>query len=109
MPTKRTKAETRHLGEMVETLEETQLELAILRRTRDIVPPGWTDLERTAPCKPAKTRMTIRLDSDVLAWYRSLGHGYQARINAVLKAYMHAILSKHIDKGDDYDWLNLGQ
>ncbi|MGV0877729.1 BrnA antitoxin family protein [Martelella sp. FLE1502] len=36
----------------------------------------------------AKTQITMRLDSDVLEWFRSQGKGYQTRINAVLKAYM---------------------
>ena len=37
-----------------------------------------------------KVPMTVRLDSDVLAWFRSLGKGYQTRINAVLRSYMKA-------------------
>jgi uncharacterized protein (DUF4415 family) len=37
-----------------------------------------------------KVPMTVRLDRDVLAWFRSFGKGYQTRINAVLRAYMRA-------------------
>ena len=37
-----------------------------------------------------KTQLTIRLDSDVLAWYKAQGRGYQTRINALLRAYMEA-------------------
>jgi uncharacterized protein (DUF4415 family) len=37
-----------------------------------------------------KVPITIRLDPDVLAWFRSLGKGYQTHINAVLRAYMQA-------------------
>ena len=39
---------------------------------------------------PRKTQLTMRLDSDVLAWFRNQGKGYQTRINTVLKAYMDA-------------------
>jgi len=41
--------------------------------------------------KPAarKKQLTIRVDSDVLEWYRRQGSGYQTRINALLRAYMH--------------------
>ena len=39
---------------------------------------------------PRKQQVTIRLDSDVLAWFRSQGKGYQTRINALLRAYMEA-------------------
>jgi len=37
---------------------------------------------------PRKAQLTIRVDSDVLEWYRKQGRGYQTRINALLRAYM---------------------
>lgn len=40
------------------------------------------------PVTAAKTQLTIRLDSDVLAWLKSQGRGYQTKINEVLRAYM---------------------
>ena len=39
---------------------------------------------------PRKDQLTIRIDSDVLEWYRRQGPGYQTRINALLRAYMQA-------------------
>ena len=38
----------------------------------------------------SKAPVTIRLDQDVLDWYRSLGKGYQTKINAILRLYMDA-------------------
>ena len=35
-----------------------------------------------------KKQLTLRLDSDVLDWFRRQGRGYQTRINALLRAYM---------------------
>ena len=35
-----------------------------------------------------KKLLTLRIDSDVVKWYRSQGAGYQTRINALLRAYM---------------------
>ncbi len=35
-----------------------------------------------------KASITVRLDSDVLEWFRNQGKGYQTRINAVLRTYM---------------------
>ena len=32
----------------------------------------------------------LRLDADVLRFFRAFGAGYQTRINEVLKAFMHA-------------------
>ena len=37
-----------------------------------------------------KTTMTIRLDQQVLEWFKAKGPGYQTRINALLRAYMEA-------------------
>lgn len=37
-----------------------------------------------------KELITLRLDHDILAWFRGFGKGYQTRINAVLRTYMEA-------------------
>ena len=34
-----------------------------------------------------KTPVTIRLDEDMVAWFKAQGRGYQTRMNAVLRAY----------------------
>ena len=38
----------------------------------------------------AKEQITLRLDADVLEWFRALGKGYQSQINQLLRAYMAA-------------------
>ena len=52
----------------------------------------WVEAERGKFYKPTKTSTTIRIDSDVLAWLRSQGKGYQSRINAILRREMLASL-----------------
>jgi uncharacterized protein (DUF4415 family) len=37
-----------------------------------------------------KKPVTLRLDADVLDWFRSLGKGYQTRINSVLRSFYEA-------------------
>jgi len=37
---------------------------------------------------PEKKSVTIRLDSDVLNWFKQQGKGYQTRINKLLRSYM---------------------
>jgi len=37
-----------------------------------------------------KTTVTIRLDQQVLEWFKAKGPGYQTRINALLRTYMEA-------------------
>ena len=44
---------------------------------------------------PHKTQLTLRVDADVLAWFRAQGKRYQTRINAILKAYKEAHEGQH--------------
>jgi uncharacterized protein (DUF4415 family) len=37
-----------------------------------------------------KKSISLRLDSDVVEWYKKQGTGYQTRMNAVLRMYMQA-------------------
>jgi uncharacterized protein (DUF4415 family) len=37
-----------------------------------------------------KAQVTLRIDSDVLEWFKSQGRGYQTQINQLLRAYMEA-------------------
>jgi uncharacterized protein (DUF4415 family) len=39
---------------------------------------------------PLKVPIALRLDADVLAWFRAQGKGYQTQINAILRAYAAA-------------------
>lgn len=36
---------------------------------------------------PEKQPVSLRLDADVLAWFRAQGEGYQTQMNAVLRAF----------------------
>lgn len=37
-----------------------------------------------------KALLSLRVDADVLEWFKSQGAGYQSRMNALLRAYMEA-------------------
>ena len=41
---------------------------------------------------PAKASISLRIDVDVLDWFKAQGPGYQTRINAVLRAFRDASL-----------------
>ncbi len=44
-----------------------------------------------------KKQVTLRLDADILSWFRSQGRGYQTKINSLLRAYITA-QKKHSEK-----------
>ncbi len=59
--------------------------------TSEIPPLGeefFASAELRLPRK--KIPITMRVDPDVLDWFKSFGKGYQTRINAVLRTYMEA-------------------
>lgn len=45
-------------------------------------------LRRGLKPPPRKRQITLRLDADVLEWFRAQGRGYQTQINALLRAFM---------------------
>lgn len=50
-------------------------------------------VKRGRPAKPPEERkeqIALRVDKDVLDWYRDQGTGWQTRMNAVLKAFRDA-------------------
>ena len=46
----------------------------------------WAEAEVVVP--PRKKAISIRIDEDVLAFFKRPGSGYQKRINAVLRGYV---------------------
>ena len=84
------------------TPTQGRADLARLRRTTD------AEITRTSPAElrdlpddfwrgarvvtPAgKEAISIRLDQDVIAWFRASGPRYQSRINAVLRSYVEQV------------------
>ena len=66
-----------------------------LSRTRDDAPtfpvdPDFWENARVVYPEPTKKSVHLRLDTDVLEWFRDQGKGHLTRMNAVLRSYMDA-------------------
>ena len=48
----------------------------------------WSDAKRGMFYKPLKQQLTLRLDADVVDWFKRQGEGYQTKINAVLRKHV---------------------
>lgn len=85
------------------TSRKSQTDRRRVRRTtgasmmRDGDAPEWTpEMFARAVARtglrpvPRKTLLSLRIDSDVIEWFKSQGVGYQSRMNALLRAYMDA-------------------
>ncbi len=55
----------------------------------DLGPDFWANARIVMPDAP-KEPVTIRIDGDVLAFFKEQGKGYQTRMNAVLRSYYEA-------------------
>lgn len=48
----------------------------------------WRNARVVMPPRQAKRPVSLRLDADILDWFKAQGPRYQTRINAVLRAYV---------------------
>lgn len=86
------------LGEVILRKDKTKTDWPRLRRkraadeepTRETAEGAFDWAKATVVMPPAKAAISLRVDIDVLAWFKSQGRGYQTRINAVLRCYMEA-------------------
>lgn len=71
----------------VDALTDAQIAEAVANDP-DAVPIDldWSDAILVIP--PKKTAISIRVDDDVLDFFKKQGAGYQRRMNAVLRSYM---------------------
>ena len=77
-----------YMGDAMRRLE-WDLHNAVFEARR--IPKDWCEI--AARNDTSRTRVTMRVDDDVLKFFRSMGPGYQARINDVLRVFMHAKLA----------------
>lgn len=80
-----TKKESRTNGRRLQSLPEDKID------TSDIPELDETFFrEATLRLPQAKQLVSIRIDREVLDWFKHQGKGYQTKINAVLQAYVRA-------------------
>jgi uncharacterized protein (DUF4415 family) len=48
----------------------------------------WSNAKLGVFYRPVKQQLTLRLDADVIDWFKQQGEGYQSRINAALRAHV---------------------
>lgn len=74
----------------IDALTEEEIEAAARSdpHWNDLLDLDWSKVEITRPAR--KQPISIRLDEDVLDFFKRDGAGYQKRINAVLRSYVTA-------------------
>lgn len=69
------------------TDEEIARQIANNPDTAPLIDESWLESARIVEPE-GKVPVTIRLDRDVVSFFKETGSGYQTRMNAVLRAYM---------------------
>lgn len=69
-----------------DAISQTEVE-RLADKNEGVLPAGWENTVMVG-LPPAKQDIHIRLDGDILDWFKARGRGYQTRINAVLRAFV---------------------
>jgi uncharacterized protein (DUF4415 family) len=81
MTAKRKKAKARSRpGRLIELQASVEDDLLLLAEEEGSAEARWN--------RPRKRRISLRLDSEVVDWFKSKGPGYQTRINRILRRVM---------------------
>lgn len=62
------------------------------------LPADFWSAAKAVPAR-AKQPISLRVDPDVLAWFKRQGPRYQSRMNAVLRAYMAGMQARRKSRG----------
>jgi uncharacterized protein (DUF4415 family) len=90
-----------HYNHMAINLRCLEFDLRWGMEGTDRIPTEWADIAAEPFC-PYKEKVTLRLDKDVLRFFRATGRGCLTRMNKVMRAYMLARLAGVV-KGAERD------
>jgi uncharacterized protein (DUF4415 family) len=74
----------------LDALDDQSIDLTDMPEVTD-----WSGAVKGKFYRPIKEPFSIRLDADVVAWFKASGDGYQTRINAALRAHVLAHQRAH--------------
>jgi len=88
MNVKSTKTASAGRREAGKKISDAEIEAAVAADPdwAEFEPIDWSKAEVVTP--PKKQAISIRLDQDLIDYFKAQGPGYQRRINAVLRSYM---------------------
>lgn len=91
------RGEDRTDWERVKAMTEEELEASIDYEEEGYPVPGTTRAVYDPSCKK---QITLRLDPDIIEFFKAGGPGYQTRMNAVLRGYVLAKLKERPKTGN---------
>lgn len=98
MDRKLTKTERAHHYYLTDALRRFEWDMHHAIEIEQRIPTAWHDISTRR--ESAKTKICFSVDQDVVKWFKSMGPGYQPRMNDVLRGFMHAKLAGLL-RGDE--------
>ena len=89
---KQTPRQRAQFGYMVDVMQRLEWDLHNTIEMTSRIPEEWHEIAARRPTTKG-TKVNLRLEEDVVKFFKSMGEGYGKRINDVLKSYMHARLA----------------
>jgi uncharacterized protein (DUF4415 family) len=93
---------------MADAMQRLEWDLHHHIEATDHIPAEWHDIAKVKTAK-AKVHLTMRVDEDVLRFFKSMGAGHLVRMNDVLRTFMHARLAGVLKGADTVDYYRRSQ
>lgn len=97
-----TKRQKLHHYLMTDVMRRLEYDLHQAFHENDAIPEAWQEIA-TRPSQPKKQQITMRIDEDVVKFFRTTGQGYQTKMNDVLRAYMQSRLAGVVVDGSRFE------
>ncbi|WP_373636567.1 BrnA antitoxin family protein [Yoonia sp. BS5-3] len=105
-PKKKTKTQAIHWNYAIDAHRMVEHDLHAAIGQAGGLPPGWNEIWQNRDRRdPKRVPITIRLDADVVKFFKGMGEGYQGRINRVLRMFMHYRLAGIVEGPDTTDYV----
>jgi uncharacterized protein (DUF4415 family) len=89
---KQTTRQRQNMTYMMDVMRRLEWDLHNTIELTGRIPEAWHEIAKATP-RSAGVKVNLRLEADVVKFFKSMGEGYGPRINDVLRSYMHARLA----------------
>jgi uncharacterized protein (DUF4415 family) len=103
-----TKTQRPHYHYMADAMRRLEHDLHNAIHMTGKIPLGWHEIAKSRG-RGKMRRITLRLEEDVIRFFKSMGEGYQPRINDVLRVWMYGRLAGVIGGAETTDYYKDGQ
>lgn len=105
-PRTQSKRERLDRAYFMDAMAQTEYDLLHHAHVNGQIPQEWHEIAHDPDARNAPTvKITLRVDANVVRFFKAMGHGYQHRMNRVLKAFVHGRLSRMVNGPDTSDFV----